>query len=61
MPNPKNKHSKARTRTRRAHDKAVMPTVVNCPNCGAPHLYHRVCAECGSYRGKTVYIKENAA
>jgi len=61
MPNPKNKHSKARTRTRRAHDKAEIPTVVNCPTCGAPHLYHRVCPECGSYRGKTVYIKENAA
>jgi large subunit ribosomal protein L32 len=60
MPNPKHKHSKARTRTRRAHDKAEMPAVVNCANCGAPHLYHRVCKECGQYRGKVVFEKEIA-
>jgi large subunit ribosomal protein L32 len=60
MPNPKHKHSKQRTRTRRAHDRAEMPTVVNCPNCGAPHLYHRVCPECGTYRGKQAIQKEIA-
>mgnify|MGYP003339775421 CR=1 FL=1 len=61
MPNPKQKHSKTRTRTRRAHDHAVMPNVVICSNCGAPHLYHHICTECGSYRGKKVYETEQAA
>lgn len=60
MPNPKRRHSKSRTRKRRTHYKAVAPTVVNCSNCGAPVLMHRVCKECGYYRGKQVIQKEVA-
>lgn len=60
MPNPKHKHSKARTRTRRAHDKAIMPSLMLCSNCGSPVLFHRVCGKCGHYRGKQVFEK-NAA
>lgn len=55
MPNPKHKFSKTRTAKRRTHDNAIMPTIAICKTCGAPHLYHRVCTECGSYRGKTVF------
>lgn len=61
MPNPKRRHSKARTRTRRAHDHATAPAFALCTNCGAPHLMHRVCTECGTYRGKKVFEVENAA
>ncbi len=25
-----------------------------CPQCGAPKLPHRVCGQCGSYKGRTV-------
>lgn len=55
MPNPKRKHSKQRTRTRRAHDHALAPTFMICPSCGSPVLYHRVCTECGSYRQRKVF------
>ena len=60
MPNPKHKHSKTRTAKRRTHDKAKMPTLAICPSCGAPHLYHRICTSCGTYRGKKVYELETA-
>ena len=52
MAHPKRKQSKTRTAKRRTHDKAVAPTLAICPNCGAWHIYHTVCGECGYYRGK---------
>ncbi|MBC8173523.1 MAG: 50S ribosomal protein L32 [Chitinophagales bacterium] len=58
MPNPKQRHSKTRTRERRAHDGLVMPHVMNCTNCGAPVLRHRVCPECGYYKGKIAVEKK---
>ncbi|MDE5962957.1 MAG: 50S ribosomal protein L32, partial [Alistipes sp.] len=44
----------------RTHYKAVVPTVVTCSNCGAATLYHRVCPECGFYRGKLAIEKKAA-
>ena len=38
----------------------VDPTLVLCPNCGAWHVYHTVCGECGYYRGKVAIEKEAA-
>lgn len=52
MATPKRRQSKQRTRTRRAHDSAKAPTLAVCSNCGAWHIYHTVCGECGHYRGK---------
>lgn len=52
MPNPKRRFSKTRTAKRRTHDKVETPTIAKCSNCGAVVLYHRVCPECGYYRGK---------
>lgn len=60
MPNPKHKHSKTRRDKRRTHDKAVVPTTVICSNCGAAVLYHRVCGECGYYKGKPAIEKKEA-
>lgn len=57
MPNPKRRHSKSRSRKRRTHYKAEVSTISTCSNCGAPTLYHRVCTECGHYRGKQVIEK----
>lgn len=54
MPNPKRRHSNMRRDQRRTHYKAVAPTIGSCGNCGAPVLLHRVCGECGFYRGKQV-------
>lgn len=52
MPNPKYRFSKQRTRTRRANYKAIAPTFMVCPNCGAAVQYHRMCTDCGHYKGK---------
>jgi large subunit ribosomal protein L32 len=52
MAHPKRKISKTRRDKRRTHYKATAANVSNCSNCGAPILHHRVCGECGFYRGK---------
>ncbi|MEO6884124.1 MAG: 50S ribosomal protein L32 [Bacteroidia bacterium] len=57
MPHPKRKISKSRRDKRRTHDKAVASTISTCSNCGAPVLYHRVCGDCGYYRGKLAVEK----
>lgn len=61
MPHPKRKHSKQRRDKRRTHDKAIAPTLSTCQNCGAAVQYHRVCPECGYYKGKPAVEKEAAA
>jgi len=44
-----------------SHDHAKMPTMAICPNCGAWHIYHTVCGECGYYRGKLAIEKKVTA
>jgi large subunit ribosomal protein L32 len=61
MPHPKRRHSKQRKHKRRTHDKAAAPTLGTCQNCGAAIQYHRVCPECGFYKGKKAIEKETAA
>lgn len=51
MAHPKHRQSKTRSAKRRTHYKAVAPTLATCPNCGALYVYHKVCGECGYYRG----------
>jgi len=48
---PKRKMSRANTRARRSQWKASAPTLVACSNqaCGALHLPHVACPECGQY------------
>lgn len=57
MAHPKRKTSKTRRDKGRTHYKAVAPTIALCSNCGAPVLYHRVCGECGFYKGKQAVEK----
>jgi large subunit ribosomal protein L32 len=45
------KKSRSRKGMRRSHDHVALPTVVLC-SCGQPTLPHRVCAGCGSYKGR---------
>ena len=54
MPNPKRRHSKTRTSKRRANDYLKIKSLSLCPNCGAQKAPHRVCPECGQYRGREV-------
>ena len=51
---PKRKTSKARRDKRRSHDALRAPATSTCPQCGAPKVPHRVCASCGSYKGRTI-------
>ena len=61
MAHPKRRQGKTRTAKRRTHDKAVAPTNWQfARNCGAWHIYHTVCGECGYYRGKLAIEKEAA-
>ena len=55
---PKKKTSKARRNQRRAHHALGKLGLVACPNCGEPHVPHRVCPECGYYKGRTVVAVE---
>jgi large subunit ribosomal protein L32 len=61
MAHPKHKISKQRRNKRRTHYKAVAPTVSTCSNCGSPVLYHRVCPDCGFYRGRLAIEKKVTA
>ena len=46
---------------RRTHYKIEANGTVKCSNCGADIRSHRVCPECGFYKGKNVVEKEEAA
>lgn len=52
MAHPKRRQSSSRRDKRRTHDKAIAPQLIECKNCGASVIYHRVCPECGHYRGE---------
>ncbi len=54
MPNPKRRHSAARTGKRRAHDHLKKVVLSECPNCHATKMPHRVCQSCGHYKGREV-------
>ncbi|MFN8207356.1 MAG: 50S ribosomal protein L32 [Bacteroidales bacterium] len=61
MPNPKHKISKQRRNKRRTHDKALVPVLGTCQNCGASVELHHVCTECGYYRGKLAIERQVSA
>jgi large subunit ribosomal protein L32 len=60
MAHPKRRQGHARTAKRRTHDKAELPTMAVCPNCGAWYVYHTVCGACGYYRGKLAIEQKEA-
>lgn len=52
---PKRRTTSSRRDMRRAqHDRITAPNLIPCPNCSAPTLAHRVCSECGHYKGRQV-------
>ncbi len=56
---PKRKLSHARKNSRRSSVwKLDIPMLVKCPQCGELKTPHRVCAACGTYKGKQVIKKE---
>jgi large subunit ribosomal protein L32 len=56
---PKQKQSKTRGRKRRTHWKLRFPELIKCPHCHSLKLPHRLCQNCGYYKGKEIIkIKE---
>ncbi len=60
MPNPKRRHSKARTASRRAHDHIKAQSLSECPNCHEKKMPHRACPKCGYYKNREVLNVEEA-
>src|SRR6478752_7191682 len=58
---PKQKQSHSRTNKRRATHTISAPTQSACPNCGAPRMPHRVCANCRTYAGREIPLDANGA
>ncbi len=58
---PKQKQSHSRTHKRRSQHKITPPSSSACPNCHAPKLPHRVCANCGTYRSRQVEARDDHA
>lgn len=48
------RHTRAHTANRRSHHALKVARFVACKDCGAQHLMHRVCMQCGKYRGRVV-------
>lgn len=46
--------TRAHTGNRRSHHALKEPRLSTCVKCSAKHLRHRMCPECGSYRGREV-------
>jgi large subunit ribosomal protein L32 len=55
---PARRTSRARRDQRRAHHALRQPARANCPQCNEPRAPHRVCRNCGTYRGRSVIETE---
>ena len=51
---PTRHHTKSRQNKGRAHFALASVKTVKCPKCGQATLPHRMCANCGYYKGKEV-------
>lgn len=57
---PKRRHSRSRTRKRRSHDGLTAPVISRCATCNEPKEHHRLCGNCGTYRGREVFSLETS-
>jgi large subunit ribosomal protein L32 len=56
---PKQRTSKGRKGRRRSHLRVQLPQIERCPECHQYKVAHRVCMNCGKYRGRQVlFAKE---
>lgn len=49
---PKRRTSKRKKRARNTHKAAPAIALQTCPQCGSMKRPHRVCEECGYYKGE---------
>ncbi|MBU1008179.1 50S ribosomal protein L32 [Candidatus Dependentiae bacterium] len=54
MPVPKRKTSKSRRDKRSANKGLKVKSIAVCQSCQAPVVPHKVCSECGKYKGVKV-------
>ena len=54
VPQPKRKTSSGRRDRRRSQDTLEGINLVACSNCGEMRMPHRVCPNCGHYKGREV-------
>jgi len=57
-PLPKQRVSRTRRDRRRTHHALKAKNLVQCSNCGEMRLPHRVCPNCGYYKGREVVVIE---
>jgi large subunit ribosomal protein L32 len=55
---PKRRTSHAKQGHRRSHHHVTAKQVQYCTNCNEPVLPHRLCPNCGHYRGREVIVME---
>ncbi|HID32181.1 MAG TPA: 50S ribosomal protein L32 [bacterium (Candidatus Stahlbacteria)] len=58
MPVPKRRHARSRGRKRRTYWRLNPPQLTECPHCHELIRPHRVCPNCGYYKGKMVITVE---
>lgn len=51
---PKRKVSRHRRGNRRKHLVLTPPTLVKCPTCSNMMRAHRVCKDCGQFKGRQI-------
>ncbi len=56
---PKRRTSKRMRNHRRSHLALKKPSLITCSNCSALILPHRVCHQCGHFKGKEVLKVES--
>jgi large subunit ribosomal protein L32 len=60
MPNPTRRHSKARTRERRAHDALKTPQYYVDKDTGEAKVPHRIDLKTGTYKGRQIIDVKDA-
>ena len=60
MPNPKRRHSKSRTRQRRAHDALKLPQYFIDKDTNEPAQPHRINPKTGIYKGRQIIEVEES-
>lgn len=48
------RHTRAHTGNRRAHHAIKGPQLSKCKECGSLHVMHKMCENCGKYKGRVV-------